>query len=268
MKSRVIFEDDDHKWVVIGRDDEKEKEVIDTNEYIIIHKDQAMLLDPGGTAIFPQVLTELTRYVDTQNIRVILASHQDPDIASSLAMWLDLCEDVKVYCSWLWTGFISHFGMGTTLKLNISPDEGMELAIGSTRQMIYLVPAHFCHSSGNFSCYDPRADILFSGDIGAALLSSAEAPLFVENFDEHIQYMKEFHERWMPSDEHKNRWVQRIRAINPSMICPQHGSIFRGENVGRFLDWFESLSVGNWDINQTDNAMDKAVWMKWLSGKS
>ena len=30
------------------------------------------------------------------------------------------------------------------------------------------------------------------------------------------------------------------------MICPQHGSIFQGEHVGKLLDWLESLEVGQW----------------------
>jgi flavorubredoxin len=125
------------------------------------------------------------------------------------------------------------------------------------------VPAHFCHSSGNFSCYDPRADILFSGDIGAALLPNSEASLFAGDFDKHIKYMEKFHRRWMPSNEAKNNWVKRVRAINPAMICPQHGSIFKGENVGKFLDWLENLPVGYWDIDETDKDMHNAVWMKW-----
>jgi len=27
-------------------------------------------------------------------------------------------------------------------------------------------------------------------------------------------------------------------------MCPQHGRIFKGDNVKRFLDWFEALEVG------------------------
>ncbi|MCS6326291.1 MAG: MBL fold metallo-hydrolase, partial [Nitrospira sp.] len=107
-----MFQKDDHQWVVIGRDPEKDDHVIDTNEYVIIHRGQAMLLDPGGIQIFPQVLAELAKYVRMQDIKVIFASHQDPDICSTLAMWLDLHPAIKTFCSWLWTGFVSHFSTG------------------------------------------------------------------------------------------------------------------------------------------------------------
>ena len=39
----------------------------------------------------------------------------------------------------------------------------------SSRRHVDAIPAHYCHSSGTFSLYDPTAGILFSGDIGADL---------------------------------------------------------------------------------------------------
>ena len=80
--------------------------------------------------------------------------------------------------------------------------------------------------------------------MGAALVPKG-APLFVEDFGEHVKYMEGFHKRWMPSNRAKNAWVKRVRALNPELIAPQHGSIFRGADVGRFLDWIEGLQVGS-----------------------
>jgi flavorubredoxin len=263
MKSTVLYQQGNHKWVVIGRDEKKKNEVIDTNEYLIVSNDNAIILDPGGIEIFPQVLTEVTKHVSTEQIKMIFSSHQDPDIASSLALWYDLSDDLQVYTSWLWKGFLSHFGMGNSLKLNEIPDEGMGLNIGTSKENIYFVPAHYCHSSGNFSVYDPKADILFSGDIGAALLPDAKQSMFVDNFDDHIKYMDAFHKRWMPSTAALRDWVERIRAINPQMICPQHGSIFKGKNVAKFLDWLESIEVGVWNKGAEANGINNAEWMKW-----
>ncbi|MBF0276215.1 MAG: MBL fold metallo-hydrolase [SAR324 cluster bacterium] len=244
MKSKILFESQKHQWLVLGRDSEKQKEVVDTNEYVILSDENVMLLDPGGSEIFSQVLAALCRHVDIEAIKVIVASHQDPDIVSSLAMWLDLCPGVKVFCSRLWTGFIHHFGMGTAMELIGIPDKGMEIPIGNSGNSIFAIPAHFCHSSGNFSFYDPIAEILFSGDIGAALLPTSDTDLFVEDFESHIQYMETFHLRWMPSSAALREWVQRVRNLRPVMICPQHGAIFQGDNAEKLLDWLESLEVG------------------------
>lgn len=243
MKSEVLFDRPGHKWVVLGRDPSKRDAVIDTNEYAVITEDGALLPDPGGIEIFARVLSELTRWLRPDQVTGLFASHQDPDIISSLPMWLDLCPNAKTYVSWLWTGFIAHFAMGRSADIVSIPDEGMTVPVGS-RIRLTAVPAHYCHSSGNFSLFDPEARVLFSGDIGAALLPSAEASLFVEDFAAHTRFMRGFHQRWMPSTRALRDWSQRVRALDPLMICPQHGAIFRGDDVPRFLDWLDELEVG------------------------
>lgn len=109
---------------------------------------------------------------------------------------------------------------------------------------IDFVPAHYMHASGNFSVYDPKAKILFSGDIGGGL-NSPDDPLFVEDFDAHIPKIKKFHQRWMPSEQAKEKWIQRVRRLDIDLMCPQHGSVYRGHNVDRFLDWLETIEVGS-----------------------
>ena len=243
MKSEVLFERPGHKWVVMGRDPDRRDEIIDTNEFAIITDDGTLLPDPGGIEIFPKVLSELARYVSPDDVKVLFASHQDPDIVSSLPMWLDLCPEVKTYISWTWCSFISHFATGRDANIIGIPDEGQTISVGSAIK-VQAVPAHYCHSSGNFSLYDPEARILFSGDIGGALLASADVGLFVEDFSAHVELMRGFHQRWMPSSAALRAWTQRVRALEPQMIAPQHGSIFKGDDVWRLLDWLDRLEVG------------------------
>lgn len=241
MLHKTLFDDGEHQWIVFARDPNKPDSVIDTNEYMVINSDRALLLDPGGTEIFPTVLSEVSRKIDVEKIQAYFCSHQDPDIMSSLPLWMALTPNANIYVSWLWSKFVSHFGNAYVDRFIEIPDPGMKIAIGT--QQLEVIPAHFCHSAGNFSVYDPRAKILWSGDIGSALLP-AEAPLIVEDFDRHIGFMEGFHTRWMPSNEAKNRWVRRVRKLDIDMICPQHGAIFTKPHVGSFLDWFEGLEVG------------------------
>lgn len=199
-----------------------------------------MLLDPGGMESFPAVVSAVSKEIDIQNIKSIFASHQDPDIASSLALWESICDNLDVYACWIWAGFIPHFGGGK--KITTIPDEGMNLPLGES-QDLFTVPAHYCHSSGNYSLYDPEAKILFSGDIGAAILPPEMQDVFVDDFEEHIQYMEAFHKRWMPSNSAKNDWISRVRTLDIDFMVPQHGTLFRRDDVKRFLDWFEQLNV-------------------------
>ncbi|WP_369600280.1 hypothetical protein AAIA72_10540 [Hahella sp. SMD15-11] len=66
----------------------------------------------------------------------------------------------------------------------------------------------------------------------------------MEDFNAHIRHMEYFHKRWMPSNFAKNDWIKRVRQLDIEYLAPQHGRIFRGDDVKRFLDWFERLEVG------------------------
>jgi flavorubredoxin len=239
--ARTIFEDGDHKWIAIVRDPTRPGYIVDTNEYLVVKGDDCILLDPGGSEVFPAVFSALSTAFDPRKIDKLFASHQDPDIISSLSMWLEFNPKVRCYISWLWTSFVPHFGGEEETFIPI-PDAGMDILLGGLR--LQAVPAHYLHSSGNHNLYDSKAKILFSGDIGAALMPAGEDGLFVEDFDRHIRHAEGFHRRWMGSEKAKRDWCSRVSSMDIDLLCPQHGAIYRGEDVKRFIDWFSRLDVG------------------------
>lgn len=239
MQTQKLF-DDGHQWYVFGRDPEKPEKIIDTNQYMIVDGSRALLMDPGGIELFASMLTSVLKIVEAEQVTDLFASHQDPDIISSLGMWDQVLPKSKLHGPWMWEGFIRHFGM-ENIRYEAIPDEGSTLRLGRTE--LQFVPAHYLHSSGNFHVYDREAKIYFSGDVGAAL-EPGEPGLFVESFHQHTQYMETFHRRWMPSNRAKNEWIERVRKLEIDVLAPQHGRIFRGDDVPRFLDWFEELEVG------------------------
>ena len=124
------------------------------------------------------------------------------------------------------------------------------MAVGGLK--LEAIPAHYLHASANFHLFDREAKVYFSGDVGAALLPGEHSiwvggQQVVESakaFDEHIQHAKFFHQRWMPSNAAKRDWIDRVRQLDIDYLCPQHGAIYAGENVQRFLEWFDGLTVG------------------------
>ena len=241
MKSDIIYNGKNHQWIMFGRDPSKPEKIIDTNQYLIKDGKHSILLDPGGIEIFAPMLAAVLHHVNVDEITDIFASHQDPDIISSLNLWDKAIPDAKLHAPWIWEGFIRHFGCENIKYVPIA-DEGETIKLRTTE--LKCIPAHYLHSAGNFNIYDAEAKILMSGDIGAAL-EAAEAPMFVENFDEHISKMEMFHKRWMPSNKAKNDWVARVRKLDIDIMAPQHGRLFKGDDIKRFLDWFEKLEVAS-----------------------
>ena len=240
-KLQFIYENGDHKWAAVARDPDKADYLIDTNEYLVMKNEEALLTDPGGSEIFAAVFAAISSEFDPSKITRLFASHQDPDIISSLALWLDFNPEIKCYLSRLWNSFVPHFGGNDTTFVSI-PDEGLSINLGGLD--LLAVPAHYLHSSGNFQLYDPGAKILFSGDVGAAMLTDGEDDLYVSKFDRHIRYAEGFHRRWMGSNEAKREWCERVSKMDIDMMCPQHGAIYTGTDVIRFINWFDELKVG------------------------
>lgn len=228
------------RWVVFARDPGRAGHLIDTNEYAMEGRNATLLTDPGGLEIFPAVLAAVASELNATQITDIFASHQDPDVISSLALWLQFNPEIRCHLSKLWQTFVPHFG-GQRETFRPIPDEGAVISVGGAE--LQAIPAHYLHSSGNFHLYDAEARLLFTGDIGAAL-SDHDAGLFVTDFDRHIRAAEGFHRRWMGSNDAKLSWCARVSKLDIDLLCPQHGSIYRGPDVGRFISWFAELPVG------------------------
>lgn len=235
-----LWNNGSRRWVAIARDPQRSDHLIDTNELAMATEHAILLTDPGGFEIFPAVFAAFADELDTQRITDIFASHQDPDVISSLSLWLQFNPQIRCHVSWLWQGFIPHFG-GARETFQPIPDEGNTITVGGVA--LQTIPAHYLHSSGNFHLYDAEARLLFSGDVGAAMIPEADG-LFVTDFDRHIRHAEGFHRRWMGSNEAKLAWCERVSAMPIDLMCPQHGAIYRGRDVERFINWFAELRVG------------------------
>ncbi len=239
MKMVKIYEGS-YQWIMYGRDKNKPEKLIDTNQYIVRTASRCLLLDPGGIELFAPMLAAVLHHAPAEEITDIFASHQDPDIISSLGLWDQALPHARLHAPALWEGFLRHFGCENIEYMAI-PDNGGSIQLENTE--LQLLPAHYLHSSANFNVYDAQAKILMSGDIGAGLEAPC-GPVYVDNFDAHIESMRYFHQRWMPSNQAKQQWIDRVRKLDIDILAPQHGRIFQGDNVQRFLDWFEALPVG------------------------
>jgi flavorubredoxin len=244
MKANILFDNGEHK--VITFTDLVTGEGIQSNQMAIIQEGHSAIFDPGGDLTYMPLSMAITKYVKVKDIDYVMATHQDPDIVSSLDKWL-MYSEAKIVVSKLWERFVPHLVPGY-MKQKVEgriiaiPDQGMNIPLAHS--MIKAVPAHFLHSEGNFHFYDPISKILFSGDVGASLVDSEpERP--VRDFDKHVTKMLGFHQRYMVSNKVCRLWVNMVRTMDVEMMVPQHGRPFVGkEMIGRFLDWFEKLECG------------------------
>lgn len=242
INGRVLYKDDDHQFIWLGADPETSSGVVQTNQYLIIDKGRGVLMDPGGIHLFARAVAVVSRYIELDKIDSIFFSHQDPDVSSGIALWLGITK-AKIYISSLWLRFLPHFGLVDQSRIIGIEDHGPRLGLPSGAELRFI-PAHFLHSCGQFNLFDQRSRILFSGDIGAAVLPPEKETVFVENFEETLPYIEPFHRRYMASNKIAVRWCEEVRALSPLMMAPQHGAIYDSRVLSQFLDWFARLQCG------------------------
>lgn len=242
----VLFESDDHLCVVFN-DLVPGDEGVQANQFLVVDNGKAALIDPGGDLLYTPLWLAITGYVQLQDVRWILASHQDPDIVGAVGRWLANTPS-QVACSRLWGRFVPHNvsnyqqGKLGEERYHLIPDGGGKLPFGQSA--LYALPGHFMHSVGNFCFYDPVSRILFSGDIGSSLIPSGEKYQFVSDFKYHVASMAGFHRRYMTSNRVLKLWVSMVRQLHPAMIVPQHGLPMKGEVMDAFLSWLYDLECG------------------------
>ena len=240
----VLYDDGNHKFIWLGWG-KLEDGLIQTNQYLIIDNNKGTLLDPGGIHIFPKVVSNVTKYIDLDDIEYIFFSHQDPDVSSGIPMWLSV-TNAQVHISDLWVRFLPHFGIADLTRIVGIADQGG--VMGNYQ----IIPAHFMHSPGEHLLYDEQSKILFNSDIGAAVFSDENKYLFVDsdNFNQHLALMEGFHKRYMAASSACQYYVNKKKSLDAKMIAPQHGAVFRNEGVNLFLDWIGSLKCGADIINE------------------
>jgi len=241
MPNITLYDDGVHKNVLL-EDFDANGIAVQSNQHLIIHAGEGMLLDPGGHKIYGKVLSETNSLLSGRELRYIFLSHQDPDIVAAMNGWL-MTTGATAYISGLWTRFVSHFGFNHFIadRLKPIPDEGMIFEMGGAR--LLALPAHFLHSEGNFHLYDPTSKILYTGDLGASMGAEYRQ---VRDFDAHIPYIEGFHRRYMVSNRVMRAWADMVRTLDIEIIAPQHGALFAGkEMVHRFIDWCADLECGS-----------------------
>ena len=238
-----LYRDATHACLMFTDLIDGDSQAVQSNQFLIVDNGSGAIIDPGGNLAFNELFMGLSRHFAPQNLTYLLASHADPDIIASLDRWLT-ATPAKLVISRVWERFVPHFTkVGKTVNRILGvPDEGCKLLLG--RNDLWVLPAHFLHSEGNFHFYDPVSRILFTGDLGVSMTTGKAAQTPVTRLADQLPSMEGFHKRYMVSNKVLRLWVAMARKLDISMLVPQHGSPITGPAIAEFFDWTENLYCG------------------------
>ena len=258
--SFLPFDTPSHKCIVLN--DLVPGDGVQSNQFIIIDNEEVAILDPGGELTFPHLFMACRKHCKREEVAYVFASHQDPDIVSSLSKWITLTK-AKIVVPEIWDRFIPHYTRAGKTEGRIVgvPDDGMLFPLGTVK--IAALPAHFLHAEGNFQFYDSTSKILFSGDMGANLgAGNLDSPISsAAEFQSVLHTMQGFHQRYMNSMIVTRYWANMAATLDLEWMIPQHGRAFKGkEAIQAFLNWIAHLRCGVDILTQANYAMPTKIY--------
>ncbi len=236
----ALYQDSQHQiyWVGVHTGGEE----IECNAYLLVDGGEGYLIEAGGYDRFTPVLDKVNEVCSASAITHLLFSHQDPDVCASLPSWMEFNKDLKVIVPALWIRFLPHY-MAYNVSYLAVADEGATLNLRSGGAL-RCISAPYLHSPGNMVLFDTVSGFLFSGDIGAAVYKDDRPRLVIDDWEAHVKAMQGFHQRYLGSNRAVAGFLEKLTGLSIQAIVPQHGAIFRGEEVGRYLHWLSQLPVG------------------------
>jgi PleD family two-component response regulator len=221
-------------WVGVYKKEIK----LNSNVYLIIDDEDAILIDPGSPIIFNYIYNNLLELIPIEKISYVILHHQDPDISASIPRFEQRGLNAKIIIHQNSKLIIDHYGFAS--EFYIISEEQNKLVLKSGREIFFL-PTPYLHSYGAIVTYDSKSKILFSSDLFSA------TPYRWKLFADRVFYkeaMKTLHERLMPSSKILRTVMDWFLTFDISMISPQHGSIIKRELVKRYIEYLRNAYCG------------------------
>ncbi len=209
------------------------------NPYLLIDRDDVILIDPGSIPHFPIVMRKVMDLVNPSDISYIIVQHQDPDVCGNLVVVEDVINrhDLKILAHGNTVRLIRHLGLRSEM---LAVDEmDYRLTLGSGRSLEFLFTPYL-HSPGAIATHDTATGSLFTSDIFAAV--SQDWSLFAEG--DYLSPMEPFHQRYMPSNAILSKTLERFERMQLQRFLPQHGSILEGDAMQKAIEHLKALPCG------------------------
>ena len=259
MLCHVLAEEGARTWLAFRRPVASANRSRFISQYVICSNDQAILVDPGGTADFGPLLAAIADNIALDNITGIVITLPGTHTAGSIGMWAEaLGYDLPIYASEMIATDLLHTDANLNI-VTISESGGeVPMADGSG---LHLMPAPYLPTAASMTLYDPAARVLYSSDIGTAEgVWADDATPFCEQFSLISHAMNAYHQTWLPSPAARDDWLARIDDLDIEIIAPLAGPCFRAKDVAHFKRWLASMDIGVLVDSQTPAYLSETTY--------
>lgn len=243
MLCHVLAERGDRLWLAFRKPAGEANGARLSTHYVVCSGDEAILIDPGGTADFAPLLNAITEKIDLAKISGIVVTQAGAHACGSVGLWAEVLGfDTPVYVAEVVGPELLH--IDAELNIQEVPEKGGEVAL-KMGSALHLLAAPYLPTAASLSLYDPDTCVLYTSDIGTAEGQWAEDDTpFCEQFSLIGHAMNAFHQAWFASGVARDDWMVRVEPLDIDVVAPRSGPCFRDKNVEHFMNWLSAMDIG------------------------
>lgn len=215
------------------------------NAYLV-KDEKTVLFDNVKEGFLPTMLCRLSQVTELEKVDYIVCNHLEPDHAGCLPELIEKCRPEKVYCS----------PMGKRAMEAHFDTEGWPVEVVKTGDVInigsrdvHFVETRMLHWPDSMVSYIPQDKLLICNDAFGQNIASTER--FADEIDRSaLKFaMKEYyHNIVLPFSPVVLKVLDQIAemGLEIDMLAPDHGLIFRGDDVAFCLDTYREFAEQKW----------------------
>ena len=206
------------------------------NSYVLKAKDKIVLFETVKEKFFDEWMDKLEDLIDVTKIDYLVVNHTEPDHAGSVERLLELSPHLKIISTGCAAGFLKEIVNREFCSITVSDDERMQ--IGDKTLHFMIVPN--LHWPDTMYTFIEEEQILVTCDSFGSHYGFED--VLVSKVTDQEGYMRAtkyyFDCIIGPFKPYMLKALERVRALDVSMICPGHGPVL-DDNIGFIEDTYE-----------------------------
>lgn len=205
------------------------------NSYFIEGSKKRALIDTSYSKTIKEFIENLNG--KGEFIDYIIANHAEGDHSEALVKVLQLNPNAKVVTNKKCMDLLIDQYAIPENKFQIIND-GNEISLGNKTLRFHLAP--WVHWPDTMFTHLVEDNILFTCDFLGAHITYNQGQFYAQETQEYLLSAKRYYaEIMMPFRPHCKKYLDKIKEINPSMICPSHGGVYKNPDfiLDAYYEW-------------------------------
>ena len=205
------------------------------NSYYIEGDKKRALIDTSYSKTIKEFIENLNG--KGEFIDYVIANHAEGDHSEALVKVLQLNPNAKVVTNKKCMDLLIDQYAIPENKFQVINDSD-EISLGNKTLRFHLTP--WVHWPDTMFTHLVEDNILFTCDFLGAHITYNQGQFYAQETQEYLLSAKRYYaEIMMPFRPHCRKYLDKIKQINPSMICPSHGGVYKNPDfiLNAYYEW-------------------------------